>query len=871
MLAYESRHAGATVSLLSLTRGEGGQNVMTGDFWDSLGILRTQELLSSTRYDGVDLYFTRAADFGFSKTLDEALTQWHHDQLLADVVRVVRTTRPMVITSGFAGNGSAGHGHHQASGVMAQEAFTAAADPNRFPEQIREGLRPWKALKVYARVPFARVTGSGIYDYATGHTEPVRFRNYATGNSMDGVPSETLSIPEGTWDSLLGRTYLQIAREGLNQQKSQNGGVPIPAAGAFDVGYHLYASRVTDGPLPAHEDTFFDGIDTGLEGMAAYLPSAQQPALRTRLQAIGAQVDEAQRLFQPRNTTPCAAPIARGLHLTRELLRDVQQSSAPEDAKASVAHELTLKQQQFNDALAEALGLRLLATVQPLKAPPSRPSPFGPADPIGNSATAGVSLTATPGASLLIDAHLSNGGKEPVTITRTVLLTHTGAPWPQRDLQSIPGALAAGEAKDALLTTAVPETAALTRPYFTRGSVEQSNYTVTGIDNLSHPEPPYPAEVVATYTYNNTEAELRGTVQTAHKVLGEGVVLWPLTVAPAVSIRVEPSAGIIPLTATTLPLDLTVHSSVKDPANGTVTLQLPSGWTAFPPSAAFSTERDNQDTPVHFDITPRNLQAAPYTITASATSAGKTYTEGFQSIGYPGILPFPRYTAAQSRLRGVDLLTAPGLRVAYVMGTGDDVPPALLQMGIHPTMLTAEALAQADLRFYDAVVLGIRTYAARRDLRLNNDRLLRYVHDGGVVITQYQTPEYDTALPPYPIAVPGDAEKVVEEDAAVTLLKPEDPLFTWPNRISTNDFSGWVEERGHGFPRSFDPRYAALTSVHDAGQDPQTGGLIYARYGKGYYVYLAYAFFRQLPEGVPGPFRILSNLVSLGKNPTLPH
>ncbi len=268
MLTYESRGQGVDATLLTLTRGEGGQNVMSSDYWDQLGLVRTQELLSADNYYSVHQYWARVADFGFSKTIEEAMTNWGHDRVLYDVVRVVRMTRPLVVTSTFTGNVSDGHGHHQVSGEMAQEVFNAAADSNVFPDQIAAGLLPWKPLKVYARVPFAHSGEKGIYDYATGHWEPVRFRNYVDGAWIDGIPSTTLNIPEGGYNALFGRSYIALARQGLGEQKSQNGGIGVPTIRPFSSPYHLYASRVS-AKLPEHEEGFFDGIDSTLAGIAS--------------------------------------------------------------------------------------------------------------------------------------------------------------------------------------------------------------------------------------------------------------------------------------------------------------------------------------------------------------------------------------------------------------------------------------------------------------------------------------------------------------------------------------------------------------------------------------------------------------------------
>jgi hypothetical protein len=218
---------------------------------------------------------------------------------------------------------------------------------------------------------------------------------------------------------------------------------------------------------------------------------------------------------------------------------------------------------------------------------------------------------------------------------------------------------------------------------------------------------------------------------------------------------------------------------------------------------------------------------------------------------------------------GVDVQIAPHLKVAYIAGTGDDVPRSMHDLGIDAAFLSDEEIATGDLSSYDAIVLGIRAYAARSVLKTYNNRLLEYTKNGGTVIVQYQTGEYDHNYAPYPLTLSSDAEKVVEEDGEVSILSPNDPLLSWPNKITTADYKNWVEERGHGFIRTWDPHYSAPTEMHDAGQDPQKGGLLYASYGKGTYIYLSYAFFRQMPDGVPGAFRIMANLVSTGKNPGL--
>lgn len=863
MLTYESRGEGVDTTLLTLNRGEGGQNVMTSDFWDQLGTLRTQELLAADDYYGVHQYFTRVADFGFSKTIEEALKTWGEDRVLYDVVRAIRTQRPLVVTSVFAGNVSDGHGHHQVAGYMAQRVYAMAGDPKVFPDQIKAGLLPWSPLKVYARVPFARVTDKGIYDYATGHWEPVRFRNYVDNTWIEGVPSATLEVPSGTYNPMLGSSYLQISREGLNHQKTQNGGIAVPLPRPFSSAYHLYASRVS---TSQHEKTFFDGIDVSLAGIASYAPAAEQASWRQRLNALNSTVESAIAAYNAANPASIAPILARGLTQTNELLDELDKSQLSAEARYNMKHELTIKQQQFNLALEQSLGLSLLAntTEGTSSASPARISPFG-----DTSTQTPTSQIVVPGDKVGVAVHIADQGTEPVTLTTVNVVSEAGPGFTIVPKASITGPLAAGTARDQSFEVTVPSTAELTKPYFSRPSLEQSYYNLDDPRYLNLPTRPYPLTALATVTYRDVAVHLTGVVQTVHRVNGEGPVLEPLLIAPAISLTVTPYAGVVPLKSTELEIHVELHSSVKGPAKGTVHLELPAGWKCTPEIAEFLTKREGEDQNLTFRIYPQQVQTRPYTITAVAEYGGEKFTQGFQTVGYPGLRPYPHYRPAIYRTTGVDVKTAPDLHIGYIMGTGDDVASSLEDIGIHPTMLSAGEIASADLSRYDAIILGIRAYAARPELRTFNNRLLEYVHNGGTVIVQYQTPEYDHNYGPYPLTLSNDPEKVVEEDNKVQILVPNDPVLNWPNKITTADFDHWVEERGHGFMRSWDPHYIALTEMHDAGQDPQKGGLLYARYGKGAYVYLSFAFFRQMPEGVPGAFRMMANLISMGKNPGL--
>jgi hypothetical protein len=309
-----------------------------------------------------------------------------------------------------------------------------------------------------------------------------------------------------------------------------------------------------------------------------------------------------------------------------------------------------------------------------------------------------------------------------------------------------------------------------------------------------------------------------------------------------------------------------VRSNIKTSSPVDVHLELPTGWQSAPQSAPLSMDKTANDLTIPFAVTPHDLSTASYPVPTIASYQGQQFSQGYQTVGYVGLRPYNYYFPGSYRLVGVDVKVAP-VKVGYVMGTGDDVPQALESLGVKVHLLEPADINGSDFSAWDVIVLGIRAYAARPELAAANGRLLDYVKHGGVLIVQYNTREYDHNYGPYPLTLTGDPEKVVDEGNAVTLLDPENPALSWPNRITPADFQGWVEERGHSFMQSWDKRYTALTETHDPGQDEQKGGLLLARYGEGTYVYVAYALYRQLPEGVPGAYRLFANLLSLPKAP----
>lgn len=856
MLALESRGLGVRTAIMTLTRGEGGQDAMTSSTEDELGLIRTNELLLCDQYSGSEQFFSRVTDYGFSKTIEEAHEQWGRDRVLYDVVRAVRLYRPLIVTSVFIGGITDGHGHHQVSGEAAQLVFKMAGDPNVFPDQIAQGLRPWSPLKVYGREPFAPVTGKGMFDYATNKWAPARFYNYVTDQWSDQAPSADVEIPEGTFDPVLGRSYFQIAREGWSQQKSQFGGGNPALPGPYSVGYHLYGSRVAASSAVSGTTNFFDGIDISLTGIAM-LAHGDTAFLTQALHDVDQHVMTATFGYLPSNPEKIAPELAIGYHKTKDLIDAVSASSLSADDKANVIHELNIKLVQFNTALAEALGLRVDALMIPRTS--DHPSGFG------LSATE-TPTSVTPRSEFDVRLHVTSasswGVNSHLRLTRTWLASPEQEHWNIMRIGAPGLDSTSSNDGDAVFRITVPRDAQYSRPYFARPTDEQPYYDIADPSLVNEPFAPYPLAGWAEFNYDGVPIRLGQVVQTVHREHGYGALYEPLVVTPAISVNIASPAGVVPFGAKSFSVPVSVTNDQQETAEGTLRLDLPAGWTADPPGTKFHLGAQ-ETVPFLFTIRPAALAEQSYTLKAAAQVGNYEYSEGVKTIGYPGLRPYYIYRAATYRVRGVDVKVAPNLNIGYVMGTGDDVPQALEEIGVYPHLLSATDLATGDLSRYSTIMIGIRAYNSRSDLIAYNNRLLDYVRNGGTLIVQYQSPDFAN-YGPYPYTLGRNPEKVVEETDPVTLADPGNPVFQSPNRITSADFDGWVEERGHSFMESWDNHYQPLTETHDPAQDPQRGGLLYAHYGKGTYIYTAFALYRQFPEAVPGAYRILANLVSAG-------
>ena len=832
MLTLESRGRGVTALQLTLNRGEGGQNKLGSNLLDELGILRTLELLGADRFYGVEQRFTRVADFGFSKTPQETFEKWGgHDLALADMVRIIRTFRPDVICTRFQGAARDGHGNHQVSGILTREAFRAAADPTKFPEQIREGLQPWQAKKLYM-----------------DNVRPPEDWNVELDTSQD--------------DPFLGESYVKFAWKGLQHQLSQGAGGWTLTEGRRTSYYKLIDSALPNTPVSTtHEKDFFDGIDTSLPALASRLGqgAADVRWLKPQLDEIAKSVDEAGAAVE-KSPQSAGKPLLHGLKLTRELITRVGDSNLSATDKATLLTDLRTKEQQFEQAanLAFSLGLGI-----------------GPGTPDGRpmaeefDAANGKVLAAviTAGKPFLLLAKFHNGSTLPLDVKQFALDVPVGWKY-ELFMDKVPGHIAPGDGCAVMFRVSPPVDARITKAYFHRNDPEtDSIYQIDRpeYETLALPPPAVTARVV--YSIEGQEGVLSAVARTPiHDTKGTAWSM-PLAVVPPFSVTTSPSTQII-LAGTSPSAELSaVVRSTQDHASGIVRPEVPKGWRVEPKSAVIDFANSGEHSS-EFKVLPDGATEGRYRVQAVVTANGREFNEGFSLVTRPDIGGFFYFQPAVQRAAIVDVKTPPNLKVGYIMGAGDDIPTVLRQVGLDVTVLTSDDVEHGNLGLFGTIVLGIRAYDTRDDLKKNNQRLLDYARDGGTLMVQYNTdPASFNAgnFTPYPAQL--SRARVAVEEAPVTVLDPKSPVFRYPNVISQNDFNGWVQERGLYFMDKWDDHYTPLLACNDPGEDPQKGGLLVAPYGKGFYIYNAYAFFLQLPFGVPGAIRLYVNLLSVGHEP----
>ena len=854
LLTLEARGKGVSTLLMTLTRGEGGQNELGSNLFDVLGVVRTLEVLAADRYYGVEQRFSRVADFGYSKTPEETFQKWGgHDVALSDIVRVIRTFHPDVLIARFSGTSRDGHGHHQASAILTKEAFRAAADPNRFPEQIKEGLQPWQPKKLY----IGNVCGFGA--------------------STCDAANYTVRLNTGKEDPLLGDSYVRFAIEGLRHQRSQAlGGVTIPKGDRF--AHYKLVDSVVESPKDkdGHEQDFFDGVDTSLPGLAARLGDEEKkvPWLRGELSSVAKEINEASEEVES-DPTATAGPLGKAVGRLNAAIERLKKSDVTDTAKGPVLSALEAKRQQAQRGVNLALPLRIEATVSP-------GSDAKTVQPFKDALT-----VVSPGQTFQVTARVFNASDHSLVVTGADL--EGGEDW-IRQADAGQMQVPPGKSYYANFLLKVPDDAPLSRPYWHRENPETDSLnTIDDERYRTLPFAPPPLQVRVRYEVVERKRlhspapdilrkrgekepvtqEIAATVFVPFKDENGDRNKTPLQVAPIFSLSLEPGEQVLSVdNCKEISVKVGVSSNLTGAPAGTLRLELPSGWTAEPAQTALNLPQRGDKKDFSFKIFPGNLREGHDEIRAVLDAGGKRYREGYTVVTREDLGTFYYYQPAIQHVSIVDVRVPKDLKLGYIMGAGDDIPAVLEQIGMHVTMIPPEKLAIEDLSQYQTIVLGIRAYDTQKDVIANNKRLLDYVEKGGRLVVQYNTMgsfgvpiDFNAGkYTPYPATL--SRSRVSVEEAPVKILDPANPIFHTPNEITQKDFDGWVQERGLYFMSQWDPQFTPLLESHDPGEGEQKGGLLVAHYGKGTYIYTGYAFFRQLPAGVPGAVRLFVNLIS---------
>jgi len=754
---------------LSITRGDGGQNLIGPELRERLGVIRTEELLAARRVDHGKQFFSRAIDFGFSKTAEETMRIWDHDKILSDVVWVIRKFRPDVIVTRFSPEDQLTHGHHTASAILAWEAFAASGDPGRFPEQLAF-VKPWRPTRL------------------VWNTSPFFFSN----RNLPFDPTGLTVLDAGGYSPLLGKAYTEIAAASLSMHKSQGVGSP-PRRGARKEYFKLLEGQ----PMT---NSLFEGIDT------TWSRVANSESTATQIRQIISQ-------FHPADP---AASVPELLQL-RQAMNGIKDDSWVPEKKA-----------ELDGIIAACLGLHVEAST--------------------------TNEAVTPGQTATIKLEAINRCNIPVTL-QEIRFPLSG------DSMKIDAALPSNELVTRDLSCKIPENTPYSQPYWLRSPGTLGAFAVDDQNLVGLPEnpPDLPVEIVLQVNGQ----ELRYVVDTKYRMVDPvaGELRRPLVIEPPVFVKV---ANTVLVFATNQPKSVPVHiTAATGPVKGELKLAVPQGWGVYPASLPVDLKAADAETVATFTVKPPD-QNSEGTLRAIVSIDGRDYSFERVRISYPHIGVNTLMPPAEARLVRADIREK-GDRIGYIPGAGDDVPESLRQIGYSVKILSESDITVKNLAQFSAVVLGIRAYNTQERIANWLPELFAYVKAGGVAIAQYNTlADLKTEqLGPYPLEISRD--RVTDENAEVRILAPDHPLMTSPNKITSKDFEGWVQERGLYFPKKWDPAWTQILSCNDPKEKPLDGGLLVAKFGKGFFVYTSYSWFRQLPSGVPGAYRLFANMLSLGK------
>ncbi len=800
LIAFLAKGRHIETAYLSLTRGDGGQNLIGNELGDVLGMIRTEELLAARRIDGGRQYFSRAFDFGYSKTLDETLEHWPKDSILKDAVAIVRAFRPHVIIAVFTGTPADGHGHHQYSAVIAREVFDAAADSVRFPAASVGGLKPWAPAKFY------------------------RLRR-------GGAGAGTMAFNVGEYAPLLGQSYSEIATLSRSQHASQGQGA-LPQRGQRYSGVALEVSRVSD--VATAEKGLFDGVDTSWARFKSLAMADSARSAVDSLTTAEAAVLRARDLADP---SKMIAPLAAYVRLASRALSGVScttltplnaETQTCDAARGDFALALEATRSRASEALLGAAGVVVEATA--------------PREYIAPRDTMPVTVT------------LYNQGKVPVMF-ESIALTNTPS-MASRQPRAIP--------PDSIGRQVLNYRGGLnpTLPWWLRrprrGDMFQQPLAemVVGDDRLQD------SGVETNVRIAGVSVPVRvGPIVYRYADPARGEVRRPVATIPEISVLLQHEVEYARANAA---FDRTmlvyVHSAAAVPRDVDVTLELPQGLGTDSATRHLSLKAFG-DASLYFRVQGR-LTTGRHEIRAVAKLGDQNFSLGFVPVEYPHIRPLRYFRPASVKVEAVNATFA-NLKIGYVKGVGDNVMPMLEELGLPVVELDPVSLPQNRLTGLTTIVLGPRAYEANPALVANNSVLMNFVRRGGTLVVQYgQSPYARLGVLPYPFTLQGTGARVTDENAAVRVLDPASPLLAAPNKIVDADFANWVQERTSYMPTAIDKQYRTVFSLNDKAEPGNDAAVLVAPLGKGAYVYTTFSFFRQLPAGNPGAARLFINLLS---------
>jgi len=752
LLTYLSKEKKVRTGYLSLTRGDGGQNLIGTEQGDLLGLIRTQELLAARRTDGAEQFFSRANDFGFSKTSAESFKIWGKEQILSDVVWVIRNFQPDVIITRFPEDARAGHGHHQASAILAREAFAAAADPKRFPEQLKF-VKIWKTKRIVWNT-----------------------FNFGGANTTS---DDQMKLDVGVFNPLLGKSYGEIAAESRSNHKSQGFGSALQRGSAIE----FFSPVAGD----AAQKDLFEGLDFKLDRNKG--------------------TEKAQQMLNAINAAYDAAAPAKSIPALLQLKEEVK--------------NLPFKHQQLDELILACAGIWVETT--------------------------------TPEPAYALDDSV------PVLVSA---ISRAGAGFPMKiTLQD----LSRGKVTDLLPNQMATQTAVLparsigiTQPYWLKQTHPIGSYMIDSLNHLGMPEAPAPSAGVYRVSFGKQHIDITRPIVYKHTDPVKGELYQPLVIAPPVTATMTEKSFLFSNNSSK---KITVQfKAFKDGLKGLASPKVPAGWKVSPDKVEIDLPVKGMVKNLEFIITPAGAVSSGK-VSILTMVDGKTYNQGLKVLSYDHIPVQTLFPFAEAKVERADLKFS-GMNIGYIAGAGDLIPESLTQIGYHVTWLTEKQVIDGDLSAYDAIITGVRLYNISDQISAMQPKLMEYVKNGGTMLVQYNvngTLKFND-IGPYPFRLTRD--RVTDEDAKVSFLAPNDPALNFPNKITAKDFDGWIQERGLYFAGDIDSHYVPVLGMNDIGEPTGNGSLLVAPFGKGKFVYTSLAFFRELPAGVPGAYRLFVNLIS---------